>query len=311
MALKITDLYTKLNMFDTKENSLKKFKKIYIEITNVCNLSCDFCPKTERNQKFMKLEEFEQIIEKLKNRTEQVYLHVLGEPLLHPYLREILDVCEKNFIRANITTNGVMIKERTDVLVSSKSIRIINISLHSFEKNIVNISMEQYIDDILHFTRKIQQDGNATVKLRLWNLDGFNGDNIQNTRILEQIEDFYEFNFKIEHELTEIKGIKLARQVYLSLANRFKWPSLTANEYIGEAFCYGLRDHIAILVDGTVVPCCLDAQGNIPLGNILCEDIEDILNSKRAKSIYDGFTGRTANEELCIKCDYRRRFAIK
>jgi len=290
---------------------LKKFKKIYIEITNICNLSCDFCPKTKRKQKFMKLEEFEHIIGKLKDRTEQVYLHVLGEPLLHPYLREILEICEKSSIKANITTNGVLIKEQSDILTSSKTIRIINISLHSFEKNVSKISMEQYIDDILHFTRSMQQDGNATVKLRLWNLDGLYGENIQNGKILEKIEDFFGLDFKIKNELTEIRGIKLARQVYLSIASKFEWPSLSAKEYIGEAFCYGLRDHIGILVDGTVVPCCLDAQGKMPLGNILFEDIEDILNNEMAKSIYDGFTGRNANEELCIKCDYRRRFTNK
>jgi radical SAM protein with 4Fe4S-binding SPASM domain len=73
-------------------------------------------------------------------------------------------------------------------------------------------------------------------------------------------------------------------------------------------FCLGLREQFAVLADGTVVPCCLDRNADMALGNIFKQPINDILEGERARRIVDGFSKRQIAEELCRKCSYRQRF---
>ena len=72
--------------------------------------------------------------------------------------------------------------------------------------------------------------------------------------------------------------------------------------------CIRDREQLAVLSDGTVVPCCLDHEGDIPLGNLLERDLEDILRGPRARALYDGFSRRRPSEALCRRCGYARRF---
>jgi radical SAM protein with 4Fe4S-binding SPASM domain len=128
-----------------------------------------------------------------------------------------------------------------------------------------------------------------------------------NIDIYKLLEKEFEIKCNLKESLKEKNSFKLKNNVYLSMGEKFKWPSLKAEELGERIFCYGLRDQIGILVDGTVVPCCLDSEGNIPIGNIFENTLEEILNSKRAKDIYDGFSGRKAVEELCKKCGFINR----
>ena len=107
------------------------------------------------------------------------------------------------------------------------------------------------------------------------------------------------------------QSIKLRDQIFLHKAEKFQWPSLNNPRRSEHIFCHGLRDHFGILVDGTVVPCCLDGEGNIPLGNIFHTPIHEILFSERAMKIYDGFSRRCAIEDLCKTCGYAERFSEK
>ena len=77
-----------------------RFRKVYLEISNICNLNCAFCPGTRRRQRFMTAEEFAAIAEKLRGAVQYLYLHVMGEPLLHPALPQILAAAEKGAISA-------------------------------------------------------------------------------------------------------------------------------------------------------------------------------------------------------------------
>ena len=104
------------------------------------------------------------------------------------------------------------------------------------------------------------------------------------------------------------RGIQIGEKVFLEYGKKFEWPDMEA-EYSGEAvFCYGLRDQIGVLCDGTVVPCCLDHEGDIALGNLFEESLEEILETPRTKAIYEGFCNRKATEDLCRRCGYARRF---
>jgi len=284
-----------------------RFKKMYIEITNVCNLSCDFCPKNSRTQKFMSLEEFDLITTRLQGFGKFINFHVMGEPLLHPQLGNFLLVAEKKDFQVNITTNGTLINKVSEILLNSKALRQVNFSLHSFDANESSVSMEDYLENIVRFTKHALDKGDLYVSYRLWNLEDFNC-NSENEKIFGFLEKSFSLDYRLKEELIEKASIKLSENLHLNLANKFDWPDIEKEEAGGRAFCYGLRDQIGVLVDGTVIPCCLDNEGTINLGNLLKQPMDEILESERVKKIYNGFSEGRAYEELCKRCGYRNRF---
>lgn len=287
---------------------MRKFKKVYIEITNICNLSCDFCPKTSRKLNFMEREAFEKIVKSIKPYTEHVYFHLMGEPFLNKNLEVFLSICEEYGLKVNITTNGTLISEVKDILLKSKALRQVNFSLHSFEANDKNVDFNDYLNNIVDFVKEANEKTGIICTLRLWNLDmKYEASNHMNVDILDLLEEKFEISDDIKAVLKEKNTFKLRDRVYLNMGQKFMWPSLKIEEIGERAFCYGLRDQIGVLVDGTVVPCCLDSDGSIPLGNIFEQDLEEIINGERAKAIYDGFSGRKAVEDLCKRCGFINR----
>ncbi len=285
---------------------MKRFKKIYIETTNICNLDCSFCPKTNREKAFMSVETFEKVIEKIKPFTDHVYFHVMGEPLLNPNLEAFLKCCHEAGIKVNLTTNGTLLTEKGQPLLENSAMRQINISLSSFEANTITKNIETYLQEVCNFIKKALEKG-IICSVRLWNMDtaSLKGENQFNGKILNLLETYLELPAdQLASALLEKNSVKIAKNLYLNMAEKFEWPDLNQVEENQEVFCYGLRDQIGILVDGTVVPCCLDSEGSIPLGNILTQSLNEIIEGKRAVAIYDGFSNRRAVESLCKKCGY-------
>ena len=277
---------------------MKRFNKIYLEISNICNLSCAFCPGTRRKRKAMTEEEFSSLLPKLSPYSDYLYFHLMGEPLCHPKLDRFLEQAGDAGFRVILTTNGTLLRKRQEILLSSPALHKINISLHAFESNDLSAPFEEYLNDCFSFGKVAE--GNKIVVYRLWNQGGADA---KNAEILAAMESFFPKPWKEER-----RGIRIGEKVFLEYGDKFDWPDLNAPEGDHRVFCYGLRDQIGVLCDGTVVPCCLDHEGDLALGNLFREDMETILSSPRAKAIYDGFTDRTAAEELCRKCGYARRF---
>jgi len=290
---------------------MKKFKKFYIEITNVCNLSCNFCPQTLRAPEFMTPETFSKILDGIKPYTDYIYLHVKGEPLLHPKLDQFLDISYEKGFKVNITTNGTLINSVQDKILLKPALRQINFSLHSFDGNEGACNKDEYVNNIISFVKESIATTDTLFSLRLWNLDVDNTTNLQankNRELLSQIETAFKLPYKIEEEIHPGRGIKICDSVYLNQDHEFQWPDLKVKEDNSPGFCYGLRNQVAILVDGTVIPCCLDGEGVINLGNIHKTTFSNIIQSQRAVDIFDGFSRREAVEELCRKCGYRKKF---
>lgn len=290
---------------------MKKFKKVYIEITNICNLNCNFCPKTERELKFMDEESFTHIVKSVKPYTDHIYFHLMGEPLLHSKLGRFLEISYENGLKVNITTNGTLINSAKDILIASPILRQVNISLSSFEANEKSKDLKEYVDNISGFILEANEKSNIICSIRLWNMDSalLKGSNKSNTDILNMLEAKLKLDFKLSEKLQESYSVKLMKNVYLNMAEKFEWPDINKVNTDEKVFCYGLRDQMGILVDGTVVPCCLDSEGNIPLGNVFETSIDKILSSERATNLYNGFSRRCAVEELCKRCAYVKRYS--
>jgi radical SAM protein with 4Fe4S-binding SPASM domain len=288
--------------------NLKRFKKIYIEITNVCNLRCSFCPESNRLPGFMPFELFTEIIKKISGHTDYVYLHVKGEPLLHPQLSEILDLCFENKLHVNLVTNGTLLADKGDLLLSEPAIRQINISLHCFSELHHIKDKDDYIRDVMAFTKKAISQSEILISLRLWNIEKANQDiRRDNQIILNIIEQEFVPGSGLMDTLKPGKGLKLKERLFVNSDFEFSWPGITGDYDSTVGSCYGLRDQLGILCDGSVVPCCLDAEGIINLGNIRDNEIQQIFETNRAQKIYYGFLHDQRIEPLCRKCRFNKR----
>lgn len=283
-----------------------RFAKAYVEITNCCNRSCAFCPGTLRKPRFMTVEEFRLIAERLRPATDFLYFHVMGEPLLHPELETLLEQSAILGFRVILTTNGTLLSRVGSVLLSAQALHKVNISLHSFEAN-ADAQLPELLSECTDFAARAAERG-ILINLRLWNLDGenTNGLNKRNGEILTRLESYFPKPWKESRG-----GFRLAPRVYLNYAERFAWPSLRAEDFGERRYCYALQDQLGVLCDGTVVPCCLDHEGDIPLGNLLLQPLEEILASPRAAAISEGFRQGRATEELCRRCGYSTRFRLR
>ena len=150
---------------------MASLRKAYLEITNVCNLSCDFCPGTRREKHFLSPAQFRTLAEKIRPHTEYLYLHLMGEPLLHPNLAQLLEIAHQLDFRVMITTNGTLLSKQGSLLCTAPAVQKVSISLHSFEGNHPSGTMEDYLTACTDFAKQAVQAGKRCA-LRLWNLDG-------------------------------------------------------------------------------------------------------------------------------------------
>lgn len=280
------------------------FKKIYVEITNICNMKCKFCPETNRNKEYMSIEKFEEVIRKIHKHTQLVCLHVKGEPLLHKDLEDIFKVLERYNLKANITTNGTLIKDKLELIKKSKAVRQINFSLHSINQN--NDFNDNYLQDIFESVEELE---NVIISYRLWNMKSIKENNI-NFNIIKAIESYYNLD-NLNKSLTKNEFYKIKENIFINQDIEFTWPDVNKEEIIDKGRCLALKEQVAILVDGTVVPCCLDNNGDIPLGNIFKETMEDILNKSKSINIKKNFENGNITCKLCKTCGFLKKLENK
>ena len=275
-------------------------KKAYIEITNRCNLRCAFCPGTSRAPRIMSPAEFDLVLEKLQGSVSYVYLHVMGEPLSHPQLAELLALAAAREMKVCITTNGTLLTRQTETLLAAPTLHKVSVSLHSLEGNGGAPERERrYLEEVWDFADRAAARG-VIVALRLWNEGGAESRN-------GAIEAFLREKCPGEWPQPRSGSFRLRENLYLERAKKFDWPDLAAEER-GTQFCYGLRDQLGVLADGTAVPCCLDHEGDVALGNLFTQPLDEILNSPRARALREGFSRRSPAEPLCRRCGFAARF---
>ncbi len=285
-----------------------KFHRAYVEITNICGLACSFCPPKDLPSKTMSIEFFDSILVQLKPFTDEVALHVMGDPMVLSNLTDYLDIVHKYKMKAMITTSGFYLDEVRRATLFHPSIRQINISLNSFNKNQTHLTLEQYLEPILHLCdEKLVAKDEFFLNLRLWNLDDINSDEVFNQELFESLESHFDLEFSLKIVESGRQSIRLASKILLHFDHYFQWPSLL-NSIVGDGYCHGGSKQLAILADGRVVPCCLDGEGVVGLGNLHSQTLREIFDSQRYKRLVDGFQNRLAQEELCQKCSYKERF---
>ncbi len=292
----------------------RPFKKIYCEISGNCNLRCDFCPISESPRGFMTKELFTRVVEQVKGRTDRLFLHLMGEPLMHPELDDFLDICREADLSVHIVTNGVLLLKKLESL-KSPIIKEVNISLQSVpscygegEQN------DRYLNNMVEFIEKIQEiRPELYVNLRLWNMSEY-GDPLKEN--FDVLSFFYQ---KFDQPIPEMvigerlhgRSYRLINKIFFNFSKRFNWPHLGLPDITDHGYCMGLSTQLGIHSDGTVVPCCLDDQAVINLGNIGENTLDEILESPATMKIYNDFQNGILSQPLCQKCEFRSRFRKK
>ena len=275
------------------------YSRVYIEITNICNMNCSFCHGHSRIKGFMPYDLFQKVLNELEGKTRYIYYHLMGEPLLHPELPLFLKTAKEKGFRSMITTNGTLILKCGDVLLEN-GVHKVNLSIHSLE-DADETKFNEYMDAVTRFAEKADETG-AIVVFRMWN-KGFDGG--LNERVINYLKK------RLTGEWSDnSRGLKIRNKLFLEWGDRFVWPDKEATMYGNDVYCYGMRDHFGVLCDGTVVPCCLDSDGVIALGNIQTTSLDEILLSPRAQAIKKGFECRKASEDLCKRCGYAQRWSL-
>lgn len=269
------------------------YARAYVEITNICNMRCSFCHGHSRLPRQLTKAEFSHILTQLQGQTKYIYYHLMGEPLTHPLLPEFIRMAAEQGFFSMVTTNGTLLHKRGDELLSSGVYKV-SISLHSFE-NGEEADHRRYLAQVADFVEKAAAKG-IIVCLRLWNRGHENGSPEAVLRTL------------LPGDWTEnTRGYRVRDRLFLEWGDRFQWPDAENPVQAGVPVCYGMREQFGILSDGTVVPCCLDSEGTIRLGNVFDQPLAEILTSPRATAIGEGFRKGVAVEELCRRCPYARK----
>jgi radical SAM protein with 4Fe4S-binding SPASM domain len=285
------------------------YQRIHIEITNICNLQCTFCPEVLRPKAIMELDPYEYILKQAAPLTKQVCLHLMGEPLLHPQLDDIFKTTEKYQAKLNLTSNGVLLDKKLPEILNTDCIEQLNFSLQSFKDNFPKKDFKQYFQKILIGVDQIlRQRPEMYINLRLWNSGT---EMIENEDVFSMLEHHFNLQINRQVDVSSIKSKKIVGRLYLHFDSRFDWPAFDYPDQGKLGFCYGLKTHFGIHANGEVVPCCLDKEAQMSLGNIFQAPLAEILNGDRATSIVQGFERGERVEKLCQHCSFIQRFENK
>lgn len=269
----------------------KMIDRCYIEITNTCNLDCHFCPKHQRKRRQLSAEEFDLLTDKVRGKVCFLYFHLMGEPLLHPLLPQFITMAREKGFKTVLTTNGTLLHRAMNLLDTLP--HKVQLSLHSHESN-ARGELSSYMEEVMNFATQAAAKGTCVV-LRLWNQGGMDKENEQ---VMDYIAEYVPRPWKERPD-----GFRLCDNLYLEFDRKFEWPSANASSAKREVFCKALLKQIGVLSDGSLVPCCLDHNGDVVLGNLFHQSLEEILSSPRAQAMIEGFQHHTATEALCQNCE--------
>lgn len=305
-------------------------KKIYIEISDICGLKCSFCPAPKGIRGVMDLGLFKKAVLESKHYTNLIALHILGDPLSVENLAEYLAIAKEANLKVEITTSGANLSD-FDLLLKSP-IKQVNFSLDALNEVENRDFLLGRIADFCAYKR--QNKSEVFVNLR-----------VQKRARNRNLVAFLEREFGVKNlarflgESAKSKGanwdsildspanrnleanrIKLGDKIIIDFREVFAWnvdftplanrKNLSPQDEFAKGTCLALQNHIGILANGEIIPCCMDFSGILSLGNIKDISIKSALTSRKAQEMLKGFRENRIVEPFCKACDYRKCFDL-
>lgn len=317
-----------------------RFIEANIEITNLCNFDCWFCPRRAmtREKGLMAYEKFEEMILNLNsaNFLKEIALAGIGEPTLHPDLIKMISFVKNNTpFKIVLTTNASKFADQSFVEdLFRTNVDKVTISLRTSNENELNLSLdftyEKYIKSILNFVETKNKLNNETeIELSFFKetyyskyiLDINTRDFINNKRLNnflkelskilnESLPSYDDFTKSISSHLSNVARIPIKDGLSLRFDGLSSWTTaiekykkggICYKSYYGS--CLGLLTHFAIYWNGDVSTCCADFDAKNILGNIFQEkDIIKILSSKKAVSFAESLRKKRMPTDICQIC---------
>ncbi|MEL6139226.1 MAG: radical SAM/SPASM domain-containing protein [Cyanobacteria bacterium J06628_6] len=323
--------------------AVTRLERIHLEVTNVCNFKCEFCPDAimARKRGHMALPLLTQALDEIaeKKLAKVVAFHLMGEPLIYPHIFDAISLALGRRLNLHLTTNGSTFHlrpEHIQKLVSS-GIPKVTISLQTPDPDTFIIrgappmlQPDKYFEGITSYVRAnlAARDSNTRVHLKFLDttphpflvphkqmhvVEGKEQMRQELTswahRLLEKTADRpsdVEIQQKIaRHKPGRWQVIELTPKLALETFPLDSWGNVESDTVVPASFgyCNGTTDQAGILYDGTVVPCCKDYDGQIPLGNLNEHSLVDILDQQQpACGLRAGFDRFQVTHPVCKRC---------
>ena len=317
-------------------------KRVHIELTNVCDFNCVFCPKSEmkRSYGYMETALAKRIITEIKenNISEKITFHVMGEPTLHRDFFEILSHARDLGMKVGLTTNGGGLGGKIGKQLLDYDLHQIDISLQTPDKKSFalrkagKMDFDTYLKGIFDFfSAYISKHTDTIFKFRFLNtrfpkkgLEKRKGP-IKVISSTAELQDTFRYWAGRIYDILGLEPEKREKAMAgISKLSAYKWnvveiyPNLFFETYVledwGHAFddgsikdawagyCFGMRDHFSILYNGDVALCCIDFNGRTAIGNLHNSSLKEILSSDELGRIIEGFKKYRVIHPYCKKC---------
>lgn len=253
-----------------------------IEVTNRCNLNCVICSRrySSRPQGLMDMTLFAKIINEIKHSSRFTWLHLLGEPLLHPHIAEMIKLCKENGMKVGISTNATLLNEQRakKILESGLDSCILafdGVNKETYEQVRTGGVYETVEKNILNFL-KLKKE---LKKEKPWTV-------IQTVEI--NLTESEIGAFKKKWKDSDVNEILVRK--YSTSAGQIEDKDFVAkpqHQYIPKQKlsrppCFLLWNSAVIFWNGDVSVCCHDCvNGKLVFGNLKDDDLKTIWNSPK------------------------------
>lgn len=317
--------------------------RLHIEVTNVCNFKCEFCPDAimERKRGHIDLKLLEKLLDEIadKHLTKIVTFHLMGEPLIYPHIFKAIALAVDRKLELHLTTNGSTFAIRPDHIekLVASGIPKVTISLQTPSTDTFtlrgappNLSPNLYFSGITQYVQANLEDEQSPTRVNIKFLDSTPHPFLVPHKPLKIVEGREQMQAELnrwadilfqgyshppdlqwidqqirQHKPGRWQVITLHPKLGLETFPLDSWGNVELGTDVVPArfgTCNGAAQQVGVLYDGTVVPCCKDYEGRIPLGNLNEKSLAEILVDRPACALRQGFDRLQVTHPVCQRC---------
>ena len=275
-----------------------------LEVTNVCDLRCPMCPRTQMLQqgttlepKYMKFETFRKTIDLAKGKAlYAINLNASGEPLFNNDLARMIKYAkQKGILDIMFHTNATLLDQRTSEELMASGVNRLIVSFDSpikehYERIRQGACFEEVVTNIKRFIFMRNRMGKMLPHVRI--------------NMVVMKENYNEQDMMIDFWKDYVDSVGFLQYVNCFHMDNMDRGIETEKGIYDENFvCEKLWQRLAISEEGGIKLCHMDDRGKVFLGDIEKDDISQIwcgeeMNNYRRLHL----EGKIRDIQLCADC---------